>query len=257
MRIFQQLLVSNALLTVVCFSLQRSVSVTHRTSGICSLCTKFANSEANSYTLPTFDAEDTNGSRRKFMLQSFAAASLLSVRGSAAVAASDSKQTYRDEKYGFTIDFPSSWTKMDDITSLSDRRTISVYTDPSDLSTSLLIVYTPIRDDFTSLNSFGSVDQVAAQTILPKGNLADVDTDVTAKMISATSSKQSYIFDYIQKVPQVQQPMTHYRTIFTLGNAQGNTAGAVLVTITLQTPESRYSTIQSAFDSIIDSYQRV
>jgi PsbP len=235
------LLFANAVLNATSFSLPQLASVSPRNPSVC-------------YTM-TDAAED--GMRRTWMLQSFSAASVLTVGSSAAVAVSEAKQTCRDEKYGFTIDFPSSWSKMEDITSLSDRRTISVFTDPSDPSTSLLIVYTPIRDDFTSLNSFGSVDQVAAQTILPKGALADVDTDVTAKMISASSTKQSYIFDYLQKVPQVQQPWTHYRTIFTLGNPQENAAGAVLVTITLQTPESRYPTIQSTFDSIIDSYQRV
>jgi PsbP len=175
----------------------------------------------------------------------------------AAMAQPQNLQTYFDEKFGFTIDLPSRWTKMNDVTSLSDRRTIVVYTDPSDSATSLLIVYTPIRDDFTSLNSFGSVDQVAAQTVLPKGNLLDEENDTTAKMISSISTKQSYMFDYLQKVPAVQQPLTHYRTIFTLGKAQENTAGAVLVTITLQTPESQYAATRSTFDTIIDSYQRV
>jgi PsbP len=246
-RMVPWLLLAHAVVTAMCFSPPRWAVTrsTHRgASGLPML-------------LP--DAEETKGSRRTWMRQStIAAASLFRVSRSSAVAASEGKpQTLRDEKYGFTIDLPSNWSQLEDVTSLSDRRTIRVYTDPSDPSTSMVIVYTPIRDDFTSLNSFGSVDQVAAQTILPKGRLADVDTEVTAQMISATSTKQSYIFDYLQQVPQAQQPWTHYRTIFTLGKAQGNTAGAVLVTITLQTPELRYPMMQSTLDAIIDSYQRV
>jgi hypothetical protein len=190
-------------------------------------------------------------------------------------SSSTSYQTYTDPKYGFSIDIPSDWKKMDDVTALSDRRSIVVYTDPNEPSTSILIVYTPIRDDYTSLSSFGSVDQVAAQTILPKGNLLNEDSTIVAKMISATSTKQSYIFDYLQQVPEVQQPLTHYRTIFTLCNSKNDVAaaaaaGAMLITITLQTPESRYNTSnnnnsndknncaqQTIFDTMINSYTRV
>jgi PsbP len=180
-------------------------------------------------------------------------------------------QTYADKKYGFSIDIPSNWNKMNDVTALSDRRSIVVYTDPNEPSTSILIVYTPIRDDYTSLSSFGSVDQVAVQTILPKGNLLNEDNTIVAKMISAISAKQSYIFDYLQQVPEVQQPLTHYRTIFTLGspknsgedgnNSASMSAGAMLITITLQTPESRYNSNannseQAVFDTMINSYTR-
>ena len=190
----------------------------------------------------------------------------------AATSSSSSYQTYIDSKYGFSIDIPSNWSKMSDVTALSDRRSIVVYTDPNDPSTSILIVYTPIRDDYTSLSSFGSVDQVAVQTILPKGNLLNEDNTIVAKMLSATSAKQSYIFDYLQQVPEVQQPLTHYRTIFTLGSSKNSgenimAAGAMLVTITLQTPESRYSSSSSSssnnnseqaiFDTMINSYTRV
>ena len=188
-----------------------------------------------------------------------ATGSLLTVSPSLA-ASSSSFQTYTDEKYGFKIDLPSNWSKMNDVTALSDRRSIVVYSNPNEPSTSLLIVYTPIRDDYTSLASFGSVDQVAVQTILPKGNLLNEDNSITAKMLSATSAKQSYIFDYLQQVPEVQQPLTHYRTIFTMGtkSSESNSAGAMLITITLQTPESRYdSKEQSIFDSMINSYTRI
>ena len=166
---------------------------------------------------------------------------------------------------------------MNDVTALSDRRAIVIYTDPNESSTSIFIAYTPIRDDYTSLSSFGSVDQVATQTILPKSNLLNEDSTIVAKMISAISTKQSYIFDYIQQVPEQQQPLTHYRTIFTLGSSTSNsntgssTAGAMLITITLQTPESRYSSSSSASsnnnnkssakqilsDTMMNSYTRV
>lgn len=215
---------------------------------------------------PQVDLQNVDaGISRRFWIKTVATSaiaatgSLLTVPPSFA-ATSLSFQTYTDEKYGFKIDLPSNWSKMNDVTALSDRRSIVVYSNPNEPSTSILIVYTPIRDDYTSLASFGSVDQVAVQTILPKGNLLNEDNSITAKMLSATSAKQSYIFDYLQQVPEVQQPLTHYRTIFTMGtrSSESDSAGAMLITITLQTPENRYdSKEQSIFDAMINSYTRI
>jgi hypothetical protein len=217
---------------------------------------------------------NTISTRRNLLLTTTAATGGLLVLGdgvangnvaNAAATTMTNYQTYNDEKYGFSITIPTTWNKMNEVTSLGDRRSIVVYTDPTIPSTSIIIVYTPIRDDYTSLNSFGSVDQVATQTILPKSTLFDEDSNVVAQMLSATSTKQSYIFDYIQQIPQQQQPLTHYRTIFTLCTPkadQVSSAGATLVTITLQTPESEYTTntattrTKDMFDTIIDSYQR-
>jgi hypothetical protein len=72
-------------------------------------------------------------------------------------------------------------------------------------------------------------------------------------MLSATSAKQAYIFDYVQKVGNIQ-PETHYRTVFTLQQGATGGAGAVLVTITAQTPEARYSSVKTTLDEIINSY---
>lgn len=170
-------------------------------------------------------------------------------------AVSEAFSTYEDTIHNFSIDIPSSWTSTTQ--SLQDRRTIKLWFDPADPKATLLfIAFTPIRDDFTSLGSFGSVDQVAAQTILPKGNIAGVD--VQSEMLSAVSKNQAYYFDYVQQVPDVA-PQTHFRTIFTLQQGATGGAGAVLVTITAQTPEERYSQggMKALFDTIINSYKRI
>ena len=253
---------------VVAFSLQSSPSSYSVTSSITetdTAMTEFASRNC-----------DTSTTRRSWLntitsstmatTGSLLTMSTITSQPSYAATPSSSFQSYTDAKYGFSIDIPSNWSKMNDVTALSDRRSIVVYTDPTDPATSILIVYTPIRDDYTSLSSFGSVDQVAVQTILPKGNLLSEDNTIVAKMISATSTKQSYLFDYVQQVPEVQQPLTHYRTIFTLGSTKSSnepviSAGAMLITITLQTPESRYSnrnnSEQPIFDKMINSYTRV
>jgi hypothetical protein len=116
----------------------------------------------------------------------------------------------------------------------------------------MFIAYTPVRDDFTSLSSFGSAEEVGQATILPKGELAGVN-GIESSMISAVSKKNAYYFDYVQKVPD--QPQTHFRTIFTLATGATGGAGSVLVSITAQTPETEYSTMKPTFDQILDSYK--
>ena len=73
-------------------------------------------------------------------------------------------------------------------------------------------------------------------------------------MLSASAEKQAYFFDYRQAANQL--PLTHFRTIFTLQQGATGGAGAVLVTVTAQTPETRYvgEDLQSLFDQVIDSY---
>jgi len=159
-------------------------------------------------------------------------------------------EVLNDVKHGFRMNVPSQWTKQTQ--ELPDRRCIVIWTDPNDPKTALFIAYTPVRDDFTSLSSFGSVDVVASQTILPKGELAG-NVGVKAKMLTAQSMKNAYIFDYVQEIENVQ-PETHFRTIFTLQQGATGGAGAVLVTITLQTPEANYEKVKPLFDDIINSY---
>jgi PsbP len=165
------------------------------------------------------------------------------------VAHAASLTDFNDPQHGFSIKVPTDWVATNQ--QLPDRRKINLWTDPIDPSTLLFIAYTPVRDDFTSLGSFGSVDEVAERTILPKGELMG-EADVNAKMLSATSDKQAYFFDYRQATPKL--PLTHFRTIFTLQQGATGGAGAILVTVTAQTPETRYGELQSMFDQVIDSY---
>jgi len=169
----------------------------------------------------------------------------------AAAAGTAELKIFNDPTHGFSIQLPSAWPMTEQ--ELFDRRKLLVWTDPNDAATAVFIAYTPVRDDFTSLNSFGSVDQVAAQTIMPKGKIMDENSEISAKMLNAESKKQAYMFDYTQTVA-AQQPEVHFRTIFTLQQGATGGAGAVLVTITAQTPETNYNNVKSTLDAIIDSY---
>ena len=77
-----------------------------------------------------------------------------------AQAADPKLVTYKDEACGFQIDIPAEWEMSEQ--SLADRRKIVFFIDPSrsEEKTLFFIAFTPLRDDFTSISSFGSVDQV-------------------------------------------------------------------------------------------------
>jgi len=116
----------------------------------------------------------------------------------------------------------------------------------------IFVAYTPIRDDFTSLASFGSVDAIAQMTILPKSELVGEKTD--NQMLSADSKKDAYYFDYISQSPG--QPKRHFRTIFALAAGATGGAGSVLVTITAQTLESNYADLKPLFNDVVSSYEK-
>lgn len=196
--------------------------------------------------------------RRTWLTQQsiIAGAAAFGLAPSAALAATGKTELYNDPQHGFSIQIPADWIKSEQ--TLNDRRKIVLWSDPTDPSTVLFIAYTAVRDDFTSLASFGSVDQVAAQTILPKGPMMNgkEDNPVQSEMISAISKNQSYQFDYTQCIPGVQ-PKTRYKSIFSLQQGATGGAGAVLVTVTVQTPQERYSSsggMEPVMLGIIDSF---
>uniref|UniRef100_A0A7R9ZSX9 PsbP C-terminal domain-containing protein n=1 Tax=Craspedostauros australis TaxID=1486917 RepID=A0A7R9ZSX9_9STRA len=176
------------------------------------------------------------------------------VVGAAAFApsafAEDDLKDYKDPDCKFSIKVPAGWDFSEQ--ELADRRKIKLYLEPnSNRKTLFFMAFTPVRDDFTSLGSFGSVDQVAQTTILPKGKIMGEENSST--MLSAESKNSAYFFDYKQKVSG--QPETHFRTIFSLANGATGGAGAVLVSLTAQCPEADYDAFKPLFDSMMTSYK--
>lgn len=109
--------------------------------------------------------------RRDMMIESFgslvaattaAAAVTTTTMPSVANAADDNSNlvSFTDPECNFSILVPSTWERS--VQELADRRKIVLYVDPkSQGKTLLFLAYTPVRDDFTSLSSFGSVENVA------------------------------------------------------------------------------------------------
>eukprot|EP00585_Thalassiosira_rotula_P013333 CAMPEP_0196131334 /NCGR_PEP_ID=MMETSP0910-20130528/1392_1 /TAXON_ID=49265 /ORGANISM="Thalassiosira rotula, Strain GSO102" /LENGTH=279 /DNA_ID=CAMNT_0041390799 /DNA_START=10 /DNA_END=849 /DNA_ORIENTATION=- len=223
--------------------------------------------------------------RRSFVTRSLAtiaaAATTASTFSTPSYAAEESTTTtstttftYEDPDYNFRIQVPSSWENTEQ--KLSGRRKAVFFTDPTSknaegtVETLGFVAYTPVRDDFTGLGSFGSVDQVAQTTILPKGELAGLDD--ASKMLSAVSKNNAYYFDYVATPVVPTEPGTasssggtvmtktlkplHFRTIFTLLPLKGS-AGNTLVTVTLQTTEERYKDVKGVFDGVVDSYGKM
>mmetsp|Transcript_32746 Transcript_32746/g.75351 ORF Transcript_32746/g.75351 Transcript_32746/m.75351 type:complete len:264 (-) Transcript_32746:1736-2527(-) len=201
--------------------------------------------------------------RRPFLL-SFAAFTAAAYPGlflspSPATAAVTELRPYEDPKWNFRIDVPSAWSETTrELEGSGDRRTLVLFVDPADANTSLFIAYTPIRDDFTTLGSFGDVVSVGETTILPKGAIMGV-TDTAGKMLSAVSKKNAYFYDYVVNI--ASQPERHLRTIFTLQTASDADkipqAGSMLVTITAQTTQDRYESNRELFEMMVDSYSKV
>lgn len=196
----------------------------------------------------------SNQDRRNFLNLFPAAALIAGAAPLPAFANEDAFTLYRDETVGFEIKRPSGWEQSEQ--ALPDRRRIVLFmnNNEEEADKSLMFVaYTPVRDDFTTLSSFGSVEQVAQMTILPKGQLAGADSE--SAMLSAESKKSSYYFDYVQKSPG--QPKRHLKTIFTLVPGATGGAGAVLISITVQTTDDKYKNLEKTFDEIIDSYAKI
>eukprot|EP00986_Skeletonema_menzelii_P006204 scaffold2340_cov139-Skeletonema_menzelii.AAC.9 len=214
-------------------------------------------------------------SRRNVLTQSIAAAGATAMFPLVSAAEDSSTiklEPYVDSDYNFKLSVPSSFTSTQQ--KLSGRRKAVFFTNENskdssgNIDTLGFIAYTPMRDDFTSLSSFGSVDEVGQSTILPKSELAGNKED--SKMLSAVSKNNAYYFDYVAKPIVPTDPgssaaksgqMTkelepvHFRTIFTLLPLKdANVAGLTLVTITFQTTEAKYSGLKSTFYEIISSY---
>ena len=217
-----------------------------------------SNSQTTSTSRTELNVESST--RRNFceILPKAASAAFLStVSASVPAFAEDlSSLTYfQDESAGFQIKHPN-WEMSEQ--KLPDRRRLVLFVDNADSTSNekdlMFIAYTPVRDDFTALSSFGSVDEVAQSTILPKGALMGEDNE--SKMLSAESKKNSYYFDYVAAVPG--QPKRHFQTIFTLIQGGTGGAGSVLVTITIQTTESKYdANKKQMFDEIIESFGKL
>ena len=86
----------------------------------------------------------------------------------------------------------------------SGARRLIVFVNPKDADENAFVLFSPVQPDYTSLGSFGSIDNVAA-TVLPPA-------DFPSEMLEMASEKGSYVFDYTITAPG--EPKRHLKTAF-------------------------------------------
>ncbi|CAM9273714.1 unnamed protein product, partial [Hapterophycus canaliculatus] len=166
-----------------------------------------------------------------------AGAVVTAAAGFALLPAASRAETFTDDILGFKFDVPDGWERND--SEISGRRKIVIYTNPKAPGVNAFVAYTPARGDFTSLGSFGTLDEVS-KTVLPEAE------GVSSRMVNSYTSKSCYVYDYI--VNQQDRPEKHIKTIWALFPAQGQ-----LATITAQCNEDDYATMGKTIDALIAS----
>ena len=133
-------------------------------AGFAGPATSFRTMQAQTTELYMTEGEELPLSSRRSWLSGtgLAASALLAQTAFPGIASAvDKLEMVEDLNLNFQIKVPSDWIKQ--VQTLPDRRKIILFVDPtSDKDKSLMFfAFTPVRDDFTSLSSFGSVDQVS------------------------------------------------------------------------------------------------
>jgi len=186
---------------------------------------------------------------RRAILAPAVAAALLPVRP----ARAESLETYTDSRYGVSFDVPAGWTAVPN--QLADGRRLVVASDPKDASNNVFIAFTPIRPDYSSLGSFGTIDFVA-NTVLPQcGDLSYACSfkqgdDIDAKMLSQSTIKGNYVYDYSIEIKG--GPKRRLQSLFTV---QADGGSSILVGLSAQSLDSNYGALASTFKDVINSYK--
>ncbi len=152
---------------------------------------------------------------------------------SPALAMSEGTKTYTDPLHGVSIAYPWGW--QENKADLSGERTVNAFTNPSDSSASVSVVYTPIPADFTKLTSFGDLDGY----LIPKGD------GVTTEVISKVTKGERVTLEYITTAPN--NPKRHVITVFALRPAEG------VVGVTAQSEEATFKDNKTVFAESISS----
>ena len=109
----------------------------------------------------TVGVDDGSITRRMWFLKTASSAVLGTAFLPSSTHAAEKLENYQSAALGFQILIPVDWEKITQ--RLPDRRSITLFVDPTsgEEKTLMFIAKTPIQPDFTSLASFGSVDQVS------------------------------------------------------------------------------------------------
>ena len=122
-----------------------------------------------------------------------------------------------------TFSVPADWVKLSG--DPGGGRKMELYADPNNADTNAFALITPVRGDYTSLGSFGSVE-VVQDTVMPAA------PDITYDVIKSEAQTGKYVYEYIVQVPE--QPKRHLTTIFMV-------VSDCIVTFNFQAKQSDYN----------------
>ena len=187
---------------------------------------------------------------RRAVLGGLAGVALSPVAQKPAYAAVGLKE-YTDARYGVKFGIPEGWTASQ--TELPDGRLIVTATDPSDVDFNVFCTFTPIRPDYSSLGSFGTIDYVAG-TIIPQCNGATCSFEngdaIEGRMVSQQVVKGNYAYDYT--IQQKGGPLRHLRSVIGI-KADGGSS--LLVGLGAQCLGPRYDAESATLKAIMDSFK--
>lgn len=167
-------------------------------------------------------------------------------------ATSIPRSTPTHSRYDVSFGLPSGYKAEPQ--ELPDGRRLVTATDPDDLDTNVFIAFTPIRPDYSSLGSFGTIDFVAS-TVLPQcGDLSygcsfERGDGIDSKMLEQSAFKGNYVYDYT--IQQKGGPKRHLRSLFAV-KADGG--ASVLVTLTAQCLEPKHDAMKATFKAVLESF---
>mmetsp|Transcript_31048 Transcript_31048/g.41031 ORF Transcript_31048/g.41031 Transcript_31048/m.41031 type:complete len:236 (-) Transcript_31048:407-1114(-) len=136
----------------------------------------------------------------------------------------------------FTFEVPSDWDESETI--VSGGRKVVVFTNPQKPETNAFYAFTPLRGDYTSLGSFGTLDYVES-VVLPFG------PGVKSKLIESRSGNGMYYYDYTVEV--TGKSAKRLKTIWAV--VPDN-----LMTFTAQCERDDYDEYGSIISMIADSF---
>ena len=197
-------------------------------------------------------------------------------------------ETFSDSRYGVSFNLPKGWTATPQ--ELADGRKLVVASDPQDESANVFVAFTPIRPDYSSLGSFGTIDYMAA-TIIPQcgayGECRFANGDaIEGRMLESAAKGSTYVrhvtarpwprwllllllpgvrvssgararlcpgrqvYDYT--IEQSRGPKRHLRSLFAI---KSDGAASILIGLTTQCLESRYAELGPTYKAIISSFK--
>lgn len=160
---------------------------------------------------------------------------------------------FTDTRYGVSVTLPSGWSAVPQ--NLPDGRRLVLATDPSDetKNTNVFLSFTPIRPDYSSLGSFGTIDYVGS-TLIPQCGVDPCKLKngdgVEGRMLNTETVRGFYSYDYT-----IASNGGLTRRLQSLFTVKADGASSILISLTAQCIEDRYDAVADTFKGVLNSFK--